>query len=548
MNPALSLEGAGLFFEKRIRKEKYLLAMLDTTKKRHRLRIVIPAYPAFNIYSHVAKSTTALGPICVASAVNEIPGWDVEVIDENNLRRYGPKSASGGADHEFLQNLRPADVVGLYGGLTSTIPRLYEIARFYKNKGVITIVGGQHFIEENIAEAFSSGVDYVVMGEGEETIRELLDAIQGRQEISRVKGIAYLDNGQVMRTPKREPLTDFDKLPFPDFSLLRYAKVKLYPVERIRGCGMDCEFCTVKGKPRFASPERLLETISNLLETKDARYFFIVDDLFGQQRDETIRFCNMLRDYQKSIGRRLHMTAQIRLDKAKDPELLSAMRQAGIDTVAIGYESPIDEELEAMNKHIKSADMLAFTKVFHKFGFLVHGMFIFGYPLKEGNRFKMSAKERVKRFRQFIRKAKIDTIQVLLAGPLPGTELRHRLTMQNRVYPTQDVGWEYYDGNFPLFEPDGPMSAEEMQASVRKIMGKFYQFKYMFMVVLHIFSFPALIFFLHNVELGWRKWYRPWRNTLFRFGGWIIMKRWATQFKKDKFLERLQKAKEHLKG
>ena len=98
--------------------------MLDSSKKRHRLRIIIPAYPAFNIYSRIAKGTTALGPVCVASAANEMEGWDVEVIDENNLRRYGPKSPSGGADHEFLQKIRPADVVGLYGGLTSTIPRL----------------------------------------------------------------------------------------------------------------------------------------------------------------------------------------------------------------------------------------------------------------------------------------------------------------------------------------------------------------------------------------------------------------------------------------
>ncbi len=57
----------------------------------------------------------------------------------------------------------------------------------------------------------------------------------------------------------------------------------------------------------------------------------------------------------------------------------------------------------------------------------------------------------------------------------------------------------------------------------------------------------ALIFFLHNVKPGKRKWYRPWRNTLVRFGGWIIMERWASQFKKDTFFQRLQKAKEHLK-
>ena len=521
--------------------------MLDGSKKRLRLRIIIPAYPAFNIYSHVAKKTTALGPVCVASSANEMEGWDVEVIDENNLRRYGPRGDSAGADHEFLQRYRPADVVGIYGGLTSTIPRLYEIARFYKNKGIVTIAGGQHFVEDTIVEALNSCIDYVVVGEGEETIKELLRAIEGRQDTSGIKGIAYLDNGKVIRTPTRAHITDFKKLPLPDFSLVRYAKIKVYPVGRIRGCGMDCEFCTVKGKPRSSSPERLLECISFLLETHDARHFFIVDDLFGQQREETIRFCTMLRDYQKNIGKRLGLIVQIRLDKAKDPELLSAMRQAGINTVAIGFESPIDEELKAMNKHIKSEDMLALTKIFHKFGFLVHGMFIFGYPLKEGVNFQMSAGERIKRFKSFIRKAKIDTIQTLLPTPLPGTELRHRLVSQNRVYPIQVVGWEYYDGNFPLFEPDHPMTAEEMQDSIRKIMGKFYQFKYMFMLGLHIVSFPALVFFLHNIRSGWGRWYRPWRNNLVRFGGWIIMKRWASEFKKDTFHKRLQKAKEHLK-
>ncbi len=174
-------------------------------------------------------------------------------------------------------------------------------------------------------------------------------------------------------------------------------------------------------------------------------------------------------------------------------------------------------------------------------------MFIFSYPLKEGVNFKMSAAVRVKRLKSFIKKAKIDTIQVMLPVPLPGTELRQRLTMQNRVYATEDVGWEYYDGNFPLFEPNKPMTAEEMQRSIRKIMGKFYHFKYMFMIALNIFSFPTLIFYLHNIKLGWRKWYRPWRNYLLRFGGWIIIKGWTSELKAGKFTQKLQKAKEHLK-
>ncbi len=521
--------------------------MLNLTKKRHRFRIIIPAYPAFNIYSHIAKKTTALGPVCVATAINKKEKWDVEVIDENNLRRFGPKASTGGADHEFLQRKRPADVVGFYGGLTSTMPRLYQIAHFYKELGIVTVAGGQHFIEENLAEALSSGIDYVVIGEAEETITELLGVIEGEKEPSEVRGIAYMKDGEVFVTEKKEPTTDFDKLPLPDFSLVRYAKIKIYPVERIRGCGMNCEFCTVKGRPRPASPERLLEHISSLVESRNAKQFFIVDDLFGQQRDETIRFCNMLSDYEKSIKKSLSITVQIRLDKAKDAELLSAMQRAGIETVAIGFESPIEEELIAMNKHTRCEEMVSLARTFREFGFLVHGMFIFGYPLKAGQNFEMPAGERAKHYKCFIRKAKIDTVQVLLPVPLPGTELRRRLQEQNRIYPLADIGWEYYDGNFPIFEPDEPMTAKQIQHCAKKIMGRFYQFKYMFFVALNIFSFPALIFFFHNIRLGWRKWYRNWRNHLIRFVGWVTFHKWTVAFKKTNFIQKLEAAQNRLK-
>jgi len=520
--------------------------MLNPSKRRYRLRIVIPAYPAFNIYSRIARSTTALGPVCVASAANKMEKWDVEVIDENNLGKFGPRSDTMGADHEFLQRKRPADVVGLYGGLTSTIPRLYQIANFYKKQGIITIAGGQHFVEETIPEAISAGIDYIILGEAEETIKELLQAIEGNQDVGKIKGIAYLKNGKPAFNAKREHLVDFGKLPLPDFSLVRYAKIKLFPVERIRGCGMNCEFCTVKGQPRHAEPERLLEHISLLVETYNAKRFFIVDDLFGQQRDETIRLCRMLEDYQRRIGRRLRITVQIRLDKAREQELLSAMRDAGIRTICIGYESPIEEELQAMNKHISSVDMLSMTRIFHESGFLVHGMFIFGYPLKDNNGFKMSVNERAKCYKDFIRNAKIDTVQILLPVPIPGTELRDRLQRQKRIYSLEDIGWEYYDGSFPLFEPDEPLSSEEMQQSGRRIMSRFYQFGYIFLVPVNILSFTGILFFVHNIRLGWKRWYRSWRNYLVRFGGWIILRKWTIAFRSDKFPQKLQKARKHM--
>jgi radical SAM superfamily enzyme YgiQ (UPF0313 family) len=315
--------------------------------------MVVPAYPAFNIYSRIANRTTSLGPLTVATVVSRMQGWDVEVIDENNYRKFGPRDSNGRPDHTTLQSIRHADVVGLYGGLSSTIPRLHELARLYKQNGVITIAGGQHFVDDNIRAALESDIDFVVIGEGEHTIRELLTVIQEGGNPADVSGIAFIRDGKMIRTQERPPINDFDELPLPNFNLLRYAKVKLYPVNWIRGCGMNCEFCTVKGKPRATTPGRVVEQIASLLEAHNARRFFIVDDLFGHNRADALKVCQMLADYQKAVGIRLNITVQIRLDRAQDAELLRAMRDAGINMVCIGFESPIAEELAAMDKRIK---------------------------------------------------------------------------------------------------------------------------------------------------------------------------------------------------
>lgn len=129
-----------------------------------------------------------------------------------------------------------------------------------------------------------------------------------------------------------------------------------------------------------------------------------------------------------------------------------------------------------MDKRIKPNDMVALTRLYHRAGFLVHGMFIFGYPMPDGVTMKMSIAERVRQFKQFIRKSRLDTLQVLLPVPLPGTALTERLTAACRIFPRADIGWEYYDGNFPVFMPDEPLTPEDMQAAVRQLMRRLLPF------------------------------------------------------------------------
>jgi len=509
--------------------------------------MIAPAFPAFNIYSRIARTTTALGPVSVATKIEKMPNWDVEVIDENNYWKPGPRDGSNSPDHNILQTIRPANVVGLYGGLSSTIPRLLKLAAFYKEKGVITIAGGQHFAEENLRDGLEGGIDYIVIGEGEETITELLTAIVEDRPVDKIAGIAFLKEGKVVKTAKRAPIVDFERLPLPRFKLVKYAKLTLFPVGWIRSCGMDCEFCTVKGKPRPASVERVLKQFSSILENNKGRKFFIVDDLFGHFRKDTLLLCKMLEDYQKATGVKFDIAVQIRLDRAKDSELLTAMRKARISIVCVGFESPISEELTAMSKKIKPEEMVALARTYHKAGFLVHGMFIFGYPLQGDLSINLSAKQRVRAFMSFIRKAKLDTIQVLLPTPLPGTELTARLAKQNRIFDKQDIGWEYYDGNFPLFDPDKPLTPAEMHHAINTIMGRFYRFRSMFAVGIDIMVFPTLFFSLFNLNYGWRKWYRGWRNNILQFGGWITLSRWRIAYKAGGFQSKLSAAEQKMK-
>jgi len=485
---------------------------------------------------------TALGPVSVATAVQDVPGWDAEVIDENNYRR-GPMNAAGRPDHEAMQRARPANVVGLYGGLTSTIPRLFEIAKVYKALGARTIAGGHHFVEDNVEQALHNGVDIVVLGEGEKTIAELLASFDTGGDLCEVRGIAFLKDGQLIRTSRREPITAFDEHPIPDFSVLRHTRMKYYPVSGIRGCGMNCEFCAVKGKPRLASPERMMEQFTSIYEKWGGKVFFIVDDLFGQNRSDALRLCRMLRDYQEQAGTRFSITVQIRLDRARDGELLQAMRQARINNLAVGFESPIAEELKAMNKRLDPQEMIDMTRLYHRAGFRIHGMFIFGYPGPEGQPFGMSAQDRMRHFHRFIRKARLDTVQVLLPIPLPGTELTDRLRKAHRIYSTDDVGLEYYDGNFPVFQPDAPMTPEEMQAAVRGIMRRFYGPRHMLAVAVYVIAFPAITLCARNIKAGWQKWYRKWAGSLYRSGGWLLLRKWTAAFRKDGFLSKLAEAK-----
>lgn len=503
-----------------------------TTKEKNwqLFRIIAPVFPNWNIFSGYANEMTALGPVMVATAASKLWGWRAEIIDENNFN--GKRNGDDLPDHQTLQKEAPATAVGFYCGLSSTIERVWQIAKFYHQQGIITIAGGwhAHYCPE---EMLRNNINIVVHGDGEGAIQQILQAIASGESINNIPGISFLEDGQVKTNePEMLEIPCLNNLPFPDFGLLKHAyKIKVYPVGRIRGCRMNCEFCSVKGEPRWASAHHLFETVNWLVDTRDARKFFIVDDRLEGDSQGTMEFFQLIAN---KYGKRLRFIVQIRLEAAKNTELLKIMRKAGVHVECIGYESPIDEDLKVMKKGYLSSDMLKWTKIHASYGFRIHGMFIFGYPPKD-KKSQISVTERAKRFKTFIKKAHFFTIQIMHPVPIVGTELRKRLEDERRLFSQELVPWSRYDGNYACFLPYD-MTLQELQEVPTELMRWFYGLTSLFRIPLRIITFP-----IDYLTLGWERWYYHWYCDVIKYGGHLLIQRWLKRQRKDNFLENLEK-------
>ena len=508
---------------------------------RRLFRMVIPA-SSTNVFSSVIKSTVALGPLIVATVADKLPDWDVEVIHEAGCRKWVARDAQGNIDHRALQKDRPAYAVGFYGGISCAMTRLWEIAKFYQSQGVLTISGGLHSHYEPL-ESLQNGIDVVVHGNGETAIRDILQRFQHGESFTGIAGVSFLQDGDMVSTPVASTEAKHNRLlenlPYPNFGLIRDCRIKEYPIGRIRGCSMNCEFCSVKGKACWYSPEKLFETVRWLVETREAKHFFLVDDRMEEDKEGTRRFFELIKE---KYGRGLKFYVQARLEAAKDQQFLALLRDAGVRRVYIGYESPIDEDLKAMRKGYRAADMLEWTKIYRRLGFFIHAMFIFGYPGTHSS--SLTARQRMEELKKFIRLAELDSIQVLKPIPLPGSELRERLAKSGNLFPLEIVPWEMFDGTHADFNPDSDMTLEELQKYPTKIMSWFYHGRSLWRIGLRTLLMPV-----DYLLRGWHSWYRGWWNDIVRFGGSRVMERWKRRNDEAAFVKKvedwLKKGKKH---
>jgi anaerobic magnesium-protoporphyrin IX monomethyl ester cyclase len=379
----------------------------------------------------------------------------------------------------FCQDLAPidwsevlsADLV-MISTITSTTPEAYHIARQIKEKSrvlgrdITVVMGGAHvtFMAE---EALDNCADFVVRGEGEQTILELCSWLENGNDatsISRISGLSYRIGNRVYHNEKRPHLRDQDSLPTPELSLIKgWEDPVIFPVLASRGCPFDCTFCSVTKmfghRYRTRSPEKVLEDIKYYHRLYPHSWMFFYDDNFAADKKRTKRLLELMLEN----NLRISWTAQSRLDVVKDRELLELMQKSGCKVLYIGLESVNPQTLLEYNKRQTVEEMENSIRILHQNRIKIHGMFVLGGEQDDRDTVMQTVRSAIK--------WKIDTVQMVILTPLPGTPLYDNLVSENRI---TSYDWSQYDGHHVVYKPN-KMSVWELQFGVMlEAMPKFY--------------------------------------------------------------------------
>ena len=417
----------------------------------HRIFFIEAGAPRFHIFSKfpIARVCTVL-----LSTILKEQGYEVKAFIED----------ISAPDWIFIEN---SDVVCI-STLTSTAIRAYSIGQRLKAKGIPIIMGGVHptFMPEEALQ----NADFVVRGEGEHSLPELISHIDsGIPSIETIEGVSYRDiSGNILHNPARRLLAEkeLESLPVPDFSLVhKWRPSLIYPVSTSRGCPFNCKFCSVINmfgrKYRFKSTGKVLKELKYGDSVSNVTRFF-VDDNFSANRKRTKE---LLREM---ISENLtsHWTAQLRTDAAADPVLLRLMADAGCRTVCIGFESINPGTLDQYNKKQGLEDLDRCIRSIKDHGIHIHGMFVIGSDA--------DTVDVIKKTVDFVIKKGIETVQLMVLTPLPGTELFKEMVEKGRLLIND---WSKFDAHHAVFRPL-LMSAQTLQTETLKGMGRFYSWKY----------------------------------------------------------------------
>ncbi len=395
------------------------------------MKIVLVAPP----YPLEEAPSPPLG-ICYAAAACEAAGAEVVILDYI-VRKYTPEKLI-----EELSSLQP-DAVGT-SSVTMNFSTAADIMRTTKNynPSIITMMGGPHvsFDVRNTLTTYPE-IDLIVIGEGEETLKELVPKIPVRDLWHGIKGIAFQEKGEIIITEPRELIEDLDTLPFPARHLLpmsRYLALG-FPVSIItsRGCPNRCIFCQgrrmVGYKVRHRTPKLVVDEIENILSYGWTR-INIADDIFTANKKRVLEICDEIKKRTVSFT----WSAFARVNTV-DREIIEAMREAGCDSVSFGIESGNPEMLKRIKKGITLDQARKATQCCKDAGMITHASFMVGLPGESKKTMQDSS--------DFAEELDIMYGYHFLA-PFPGTTVRERIEDYDLEILTDD--WDLYDANSPI--------------------------------------------------------------------------------------------------
>lgn len=265
------------------------------------------------------------------------------------------------------------------------IAKVRKFGNFTKSKGQRIFVGGVHpsIFPEQFVKNWD--VDAVCIGEGEETLLELLNSAPSGY--SRIKGICFFDleRNQIVRTETRPRIADLSAHPMPARHLIDEDRVILTdrgpeiglrcaPVMFSRGCSRRCNFCgNVPTKTRYRSALAVHEKISHLVQRYKAESLHLLDDSFTENKSSAMEIANIIGE----SG--LMWSALSRLDNIT-PELLQNFRKNKCQSLSFGMESGSPKILKAMNKQISVDQIREGIRLTSEAGILVKVFILHGFP------------------------------------------------------------------------------------------------------------------------------------------------------------------------
>jgi anaerobic magnesium-protoporphyrin IX monomethyl ester cyclase len=305
--------------------------------------------------------------------------------------------------------------------LTNMREAAFEMIRMGKVAGCIVIVSSSDSTD-HVDQYLDKGADHVILGEGDETLKELVSAIEQGKDPINVSGHKYRIDGETMTSGSRPVMRDLDDLPMAAWDLVDVDSYKAIwlkhhgrfslNIATTRGCPFKCNWCA---KPIYGnrynsrSAEKVAEEIEFLTTNYGASHFWMCDDIFGLKPG----FPQAFEQEVSKRGLQFKYMIQSRADLLLQEDTMQVLANSGLEEVWIGAESGSQKILDAMDKGTRIEQIHEATRVLKSVGVRV-GFFIqFGY-LGE-------TEEDINQTIQMIKNLVPDDIGVSVSYPLPGT-------------------------------------------------------------------------------------------------------------------------------